>query len=53
MVVLTGFEIDESGEVKGFYYNDTDYNKEQEGKNLFVDVETFKKFWRKLAIFVS
>ncbi|MFC1623672.1 C39 family peptidase [Patescibacteria group bacterium] len=53
MVVLTGFDVDNGGEVKGFYYNDTDYQNEQEGKNLFVDIGTFKKFWRRLSIFVN
>ena len=61
MVVLIGFETDEDpnpsdglgGEVKGFYYNDTDYQNEGEGKDLFVDIETFKTYWRRLAIFVK
>ncbi len=53
MVVLTGFEMDEDGELKGFYYNDTDYQNESEGKDLFVDIETFKTCWRRLAIFVK
>jgi len=53
MVVLTGFEVDEGGEVKGFYYNDTDYQSEKEGKDLFVGIEIFKKYWRRLVIFVD
>lgn len=53
MVVLTGFEMNKNGEIKGFYYNDTDYNNEQEGKDLFVDIEIFKKYWRRMAIFVG
>lgn len=53
MVVLTGFEMDGGGELKGFYYNDTDYRNEREGKDLFVDIETFKTYWRRLAIFVK
>ena len=49
-VVLTGFKLDNC-ELKGFYYNDPDYQGE-EGKGLFVDRETFGKYWRKMAIFV-
>jgi len=52
MVVLTGFES-EGKSLKGFYYNDTDYHNEAEGKDLFVDIEIFKDYWRKLAIFVK
>ncbi len=52
MIVLTGFENDEKGNLKGFYYNDTDYDDE-EGGGLFVDIKTFKKYWRRLAIFVK
>ncbi|OGD67048.1 hypothetical protein A2442_00275 [Candidatus Campbellbacteria bacterium RIFOXYC2_FULL_35_25] len=58
-VVLTGFKEDEQ-ELKGFYYNDPDYEGEdpnpsggQGGENLFVDINTFKKYWRRLAIFVK
>ena len=51
MVVLTGFES-ENELLTGFYYNDTDYRND-EGKDLFVDIETFKTYWRKLAIFVG
>lgn len=52
MVVLVGFEKDGNGEVKGFYYNDSDYEIEQ-GKALFVDIEIFKKHWRRLSIFIE
>lgn len=51
MVVLTGFEKDERGELKGFYYNDPDY-RNGKGEHLFVDIKIFKKYWRRLAIFV-
>jgi hypothetical protein len=51
MIVLVGFEK-EAEEIKGFYYNDSDY-KDEEGKDLFVDIDTFKKYWRKMAIFVE
>jgi len=52
MIVLTGFEAQENGDLKGFYYNDSDYNDE-EGKDLFVGIDTFKKYWRRMAIFVE
>jgi len=56
MVVLGGFEASAeqtpNGGIKGFYYNDSDY-KDDTGKGLFVDIEIFKKYWRKLAIFVD
>ena len=45
-IVLTGYDE------KGFYYNDSDY-QDEDGKNLFVDKETFGKYWRKMAIFIS
>lgn len=52
MMVLTGFKTGIFGTLKGFYYNDPDYTNE-EGKNLFVNIRTFKKYWRRLAIFVE
>lgn len=50
MMVLVGFEMDE-GILKGFYYHDPDAYTEGEGKNQFVPIETFKKYWRRMAIF--
>ncbi|GMQ95127.1 MAG: hypothetical protein BMS9Abin13_238 [Patescibacteria group bacterium] len=50
MVVLVGIEGDES-DLKGFYYHDPDAESVEEGKNQFVDMETFKTHWRKMAIF--
>jgi uncharacterized protein YvpB len=51
LVLIIGFEKDENS-VKGFYYNDPDSNIVDGGKNLFVDLKTFKEHWRKMAIFV-
>lgn len=51
MMVLVGFEMDE-GVLKGFYYHDPDAYTEEEGKNQFVPIETFKKHWRRMAIFL-
>jgi hypothetical protein len=61
MVILTGYERDkplnpsdgQEGNLKGFYYIDPDFNNAEEGKDLFVDIETFKKYWRRMAIFVG
>ncbi|MCK5285806.1 MAG: C39 family peptidase [Candidatus Pacebacteria bacterium] len=52
MLVVIGFELDESSELKGFYYHDSDC-KTDKGKDLFVPIETFRKYWRKMAIFVK
>lgn len=52
MVVLTGYKTS-FGMLKGFYYNDTDYENAEKGKDIFVNIDTFKKYWRRLAIFVE
>lgn len=44
-IVLSGYND------QGFYYNDSDYNT-NEGKELFIDIDIFKKYWRKMAIFL-
>lgn len=49
-VVLTG--VDTKNGTSGFYYNDPDYEND-EGKDRFVDLATFKEHWRKFAIFVA
>lgn len=50
-VVLVGLESDDMGNLLGFYYHDSDYLNE-EGKNLFVSLEKFNEYWRKMAIFI-
>lgn len=50
MMVLVGFEMDEGG-IKGFYYHDPDAYTAGEGKDQFVPTGTFKKHWRRMAIF--
>ncbi|MBI5817184.1 MAG: C39 family peptidase [Candidatus Yonathbacteria bacterium] len=52
MMALIGFEMDE-GVLKGFYYHDPDAYTPHEGKDQFVPIETFKKHWRRMAIFVD
>lgn len=51
LIVLTGFDYDESG-ISGFMYNDPE-SKTGIKKNLFVDIDKFRKYWRRLAIFVG
>jgi uncharacterized protein YvpB len=52
MVVLTGFETDEK-DLIGFYYHDPDAYKIEDGKYKFIPINVFKKYWRKLAIYVK
>lgn len=51
LMVITGVEK-EGEEIKGFYYHDPD-DENKEGKNNFVDKETFRTYWRKFAIFID
>lgn len=51
MVVLVGFDGSEEN-LKGFYYHDPDADSAEEGENLFVPIETFRKQWRRMAIFI-
>lgn len=50
MMVLVGVEEDE-GVAKGFYYHDPDAYTEEEGRGRFVPMNTFKRHWRRMAIF--
>ena len=52
LVVLTGFQRT-GGELSGFYYHDPDSFDGEKGKHKFVPADTFRKHWRKMAIFVS
>ncbi|MEY2641027.1 MAG: hypothetical protein RL150_420 [Candidatus Parcubacteria bacterium] len=49
LVVLTGFAEDDTG-LEGFYYNDPDSRTGLQ-KSIFVDLATFRQYWRKRAIF--
>jgi len=51
MIVLVGFEGD-SQNPEGFYYHDPDAESVEEGKNLFVPMKIFQKYWRRMAIFI-
>ncbi len=52
LIVLTGFEK-EGDELLGFYYHDPGSFDKKNGKHKFVPIDTFKKHWRKMAIFIS
>jgi len=52
MVLFVGFEKD-AGEIAGFYYHDPDVEERGFGENLFVSFDRFKKYWRRMAIFVD
>jgi len=51
MVILVGTQGDEKTP-EGFYYHDPDAHTTEEGKNLFVSIEMFRKHWRRMAIFI-
>jgi len=51
LVLLVGFKGGVDG-FDGFYYNDPDSDTVDGGRTLFVEMETFKKYWRRMAIFV-
>ncbi len=50
-VLLVGFE-ENGGALTGFYYHDPDAEKEEK-KAVFLPLEEFIKFWRKMAIFIG
>lgn len=52
MVVATGFE-EKDGVLAGIYYHDPEATDKDKGQHIFVDINTFKREWRKMAIFVS
>jgi hypothetical protein len=50
LVVLTGYE---KGSKSGFYYNDPAASEERDGAHLFMDMNTFSRRWRQMALFVG
>lgn len=50
LILITGYEASEDR--GGFYYNDP-LSEHIEKKDLFVDMDKFEKYWRKLAIFTD
>jgi hypothetical protein len=51
LMVVTGVEKD-GDRLTGFFYHDPD-DEDKDGRNNFVDKETFRTYWRKFAIFVD
>ncbi len=51
-VLFVGYEKDEKGKISGFYYHDPAFDDREKGQNLFVSFEIFKKYWRRMAIFL-
>ncbi len=49
--IILGVEINKN-EILGFYYHDPD-DENKDGKNQYLDINTFKECWRRFAIFVS
>ncbi len=45
-IVLIGYDEN------GFYYHDSDY-RNREGNGLFVPLDKFGEYWRKMAIFIG
>lgn len=50
-VLLVGYR-EESGNIKGLFYHDPAATDRDAGKNLYVDVDVFKVYWRNKAIFL-
>jgi hypothetical protein len=50
-ILIIGFE-EKDGVLTGFYYHDPDA-KNEERKEVFMSLEEFLKFWRKMAIFIG
>ena len=50
-ILLIGFE-DNNGTLTGFYYHDSDAAGEARN-DLFITLEEFTKYWRKMAIFIG
>jgi hypothetical protein len=51
LMVITGVEKD-GDRITGFFYHDPD-DEDKDGRNNFVDKETFRTYWRKFAIFID
>lgn len=53
MVVLTGFRVNEHGELEGFFYHDPASLHDSGIQNAFVPLATFFLDWRRMAILPS
>jgi hypothetical protein len=52
LVVLTGTEH-EGDRLAGFYYHEPNETDRNEGMHKFVSTDTFRKYWRKFALFIE
>lgn len=50
-ILLVGLQKDERGDLEGFYYHDPDAKEDERMDNQFIEIEKFKEYWRRLAIF--
>lgn len=53
MVLLTGTKETKENGIGGFFYHDPNSKTEMEFEHAFMAIDTFKKYWRKMAIFVE
>jgi len=52
-ILIVGFKEGEDGKLQGFYYHDPASDNRESGKAEYCDLETFKKEWRRMAIFLK
>ena len=52
MIVLTGFKGRQEA-VEGFYYHEPSEDIRKQGTHVFVPMEVFATYWRKMAIFIG
>lgn len=53
IIVLTGYELDETGIVTHFYYHEPESTNKEKGQYRKCDLNQFMNFWRGKAIFIS
>jgi hypothetical protein len=53
MVLIVGISIDENDACTGFFYHDPASKNEAEGKHHFVSLDTFRQYWRQMAIMLE
>ena len=51
LILITGCDEDEDG-IRSIYFHDSD-DRNMSGEGQKVDIEEFKKYFRKLAIFLE
>lgn len=52
LMVFMGFEKNDKEEIQGFYFHDPDDEKSP-GSDKYIDINVFRKLWRKFAIFID